>query len=216
MFSHEMETPMDDSQVDLAERLGRLERANNALVERLQRSEKVNRRLGRCGIIATVGAILIIGGGADVGGVSKVVEAQKFILRDKNNSVRGIWEVKDDVAFFLLSGKKRFQDAVSIVADADGNSAFRLLDRDGLMRVVLSIGPDGESSMGILDRDGGSRIKISSDVDCNFPSIVFFDKEGKRRVLLSNAPNGTPFLQLLDRDKNRLFEVPKGIDLGED
>lgn len=165
-----------------------------ALAERLERMERENRRLKR------VGAVLILGIGALVlmaqGKPSRVIEAERFVLRDARGKTRAVLGVEDRV------------------------TKFSLYDEDGDFRADLGVGP-AVSTLGLFGKDKGSAVILSEafpleaslvflkdkkmrsivGVGVVGPALDLGDADGRSRASLKLAADGSPTLTLYDEDK---------------
>ena len=123
------------------------------LVQRLDRLERENRRLKRVGFLVAIGiAAAVLMGQARTAG--RVVEAEKFLLRDPSGKPRAQLAVRADgtsgLALYARDGKPR----AGLTVGADGSASPRLNDRDEKNRAVLGVAADGRAAMGLFDRDG--------------------------------------------------------------
>jgi len=103
------------------------------LARRLDRVERENRRLKRSGVVA-LAVIAAVGlmGQATKGKVAKVIEAEKFIVRDASGKVRGVLGAHEDTV------------------------VFGLYDMQEKTRLVLFMGPDGSPGIAVYDRRGSN------------------------------------------------------------
>src|SRR4051794_27808997 len=78
----------------------------DSLTERVERLERENRSWRWLGTAVLIGATALIAGGADQ---TKVIEAERILLREKGGKIRAVLEVKDDgtphLALFDKAGK---------------------------------------------------------------------------------------------------------------
>jgi len=116
-------------------------------------------------------AVLLLGGGAlfllltacglaeqpaKPQAAGKVVEAEKFVLRDAEGKVRAELGFRDGEPGLVLrdgQGKPRTRLAVL----ADGSSSITLYDKEGTGRAVLRVKPDGEPQVDFQDKHGKVR-----------------------------------------------------------
>ncbi len=110
------------------------------LLKRLDRLERQNRRLKLAGSLMLIGfAVLVMMGQAKPSNVAKVIEAEKFILRNTDGKTRGVLLILDD-----------------------GNPALVLFDKDGKMRVRLDASKLGFFGVGLslFDEIGKGRAAL--------------------------------------------------------
>ena len=101
-----------------------------AVVERLGKVEKQNRRLKSVGIavLVLVSAVLVIG--QTVPKERILLEAEAFILRDKNGNVRG-----------------------GLLATGDGEASLSFADKNGNVRASLTVYEDGSPELYFRDKN---------------------------------------------------------------
>lgn len=131
----------------------------DTLAQRLERAERENRSLRRVGVLMLVGvAALLI---AAQPTASRVVEAEKFVVRDAGGKIRA-----------------------ELGAPPDGRVALTLFDRDGGPRVELRVLTDGRVGLLLHDKDGKPRAALRVLAEGR-PVLGLFDKGEK---LLWQAP----------------------------
>ena len=155
------------------------------LTERLERLEQENAQLKRQGKLLMIGgaavlgilALMLIGRvvGAFSGGAVDVIEARRFVLRDADGMLRGVWEMTDN-----------------------GSSRFILRDRDGRERMRLALLPDGSPGVTLADRDNRART-VWGVLPDQTASLVFADQAGKTRAVLGVPSDGSSTLVFADR-----------------
>ncbi len=130
----------------------------DTLTNRLDRLEWQHRRLKLAGTIL----VLVLAGVGVMGqmiprAVSKVVEAERFVLRDMKGNMLAILGTgasgKSALVLYDQSGKIRAELGVL----ADGTSRLALADPNGKNRAGLIVLPDGASGLGLRDQNGKIR-----------------------------------------------------------
>jgi hypothetical protein len=123
---------MDSPTLDnVLQRLDRLEQEN-------RRTNRQCRRWRRVATVSLLGAVVLTIGGANLADVSKVIEAERFVLRDR-------------------SGAKRIQLSV----DADGTARQDFCDKDGKTLMKLFVKPDGTPQQDFNDQGGRHLISLA-------------------------------------------------------
>ena len=180
------------------------------LVERLGKLEKRNRRLER-GLIAActaLAAIVLMGQAAPS---PRIVEAQKFVLKDANGNVRAWLGIIGNGSELTL-GNVNAQPMISLeVSNDSGDLHFYGSRRSGMNLGVNS----GNPSISILDADGhgGAGINFGK----SGPSLELEDGKGFSAVIgTSQIENPDRQAQqtsaasvvLFDKDKKVIWRAP--------
>jgi hypothetical protein len=153
------------------------ERTMNLLARRLDRLERENRRLKRVGSAVLIGlAILALMGQATPARVQKLVEAERFVLRDTNGKLRATLSMEDGSPSLSLHDEVlRFRAVLGV---AGGSPALELLDQAQTIRATL-IALDGAPVLTLNDQAGKHRAMLSVADSGGSPALEFFDQAGK-------------------------------------
>ncbi len=180
------------------------------LVERLGKLEKRNRRLER-GLIAALtalSAIVLMGQAAPS---PRIVEAQKFVLKDADGNVRA-WMGIIGKGSELNLGNANAQPMISLeVSNDSGDLHFYGSRRSGMNLGINS----GNPSISIVDSDGqgGAGLNFGK----NGPSLKLEDGRGFSAVMgTSQVENpdrqaqytSTASVTLFDKDKKVIWRAP--------
>jgi len=192
--------------------------ALKTLTQRLERLERENRGPKLTGAILLL-AFVAVGtmGQLPLKAVSKVVEAERFVLRDTNGKLRATLVVAADgtsgLSFFDQNGKGRLRLYVAtsgpslaladqneklratLAIDADGTPGLALFDQNEGIRAVLALLSDGAPTLALADQNGKSRVGLG--VSTSGPSLALLDENRKRALLGVLGPTA---LELFDRD----------------
>jgi hypothetical protein len=119
---------------------------------------------------------------------AKVIEAERFVLRDSRGHIR------------------------AELGEGDAHSiALKLYDGQGRCRIELVVASDGASGLQFWDEQGTPRVILALDADQPYiaaPSLSLNGKDGRGGVVLSVAPDGSPSVDFL-KDGNVFFAVPR-------
>lgn len=182
----------------------------DALVRRLERLEGEARRWkGAVGVILAGLAALVLMGQAAPPTMSRVVEAEKFVLRDTRGKARA-WLESSNGAVNLALADKEERSRVFLYVEADGAVGLALFDRGGIRRAGLNLVADGTPRVSLADKTGSPRLQAnvgSNDV----PDLSLIDTEG-RRIAMFVLPDGKPAFGLIDA----AARVRAAMDLGKD
>lgn len=146
-----------------------------ALERRMEAVERENRRWQwMVTVTLAVVAAMVILVQATPTKFGKVIEAERFVLRDTNGSIRA---------------------ELGLI---DGASVLLLNDKDGKPGVALSVFPDGPRRVSLLDRDGRTRSVLTARADGD-SGLRLFDKNMMHRASLDVMADGRPILRLADK-----------------
>jgi hypothetical protein len=123
---------------------------------------------------------------------AKIVEAERFVLRDSNGRIRaelGAGEASS-IGLKLYDGKGHVR--VEVVVAKDGASGLQLWDEHGMPRVILALDPDqpyvAAPSLSLTGKDGRGGVVLSVAPDGS-PSVDFL-KDGKVFLAIPDPDNG--------------------------
>jgi hypothetical protein len=137
---------------------------------------------------ACVGALVAITSllfmGAHFSQIPKVVEAERFVLRDKAGKIRADLSISAE-------------DLVGLV----------LFDREEKQRVGMAVYPDRTASFKLFSDSEGTRMSMFMTKDGS--GATYFYHEEKPKVVVGMNSDGTPTLDLSDKDGKALLQVPK-------
>lgn len=159
--------------------------ALEGLMNRLDRVERENRRLKEVGSVVLVAVASLVLMGQAVPNVAKVVEAERFVLRD-------------------ASGKLRAELAV----DDNGAAYLSILDREGKgSRAMVAVLPNGSGGLVVSDREGKATAQLDLGLfDGDKPGLRLF-QEGLRAELALRS-DGTAHLSLSDKGGKVIWQAP--------
>ena len=196
------------------------------LARRLDRVERENRRMKQAGMVAlAVIAAVVLMGQATTSKVAEVIEAEKFVLRDKSGKTRAFLGVGDEGTVVLDLNDQDEKIVVNLAVTAKGDavlsfvkndevhvgltfndatrlSSLILLDDDGKESVmIVSGGVDNAPTLSLAYKNGGSGITLGFLPDV--PSLAIYDRKGKNRVKLSLGFDESPTVSIIDKDGKR-------------
>jgi hypothetical protein len=162
-----MENPADE----LIERVNRLEHQQYAL----KRSNR-HFRLTTAALMLFIGAAFLMGQTSTVPGRS--IEAQQFVLRSADGSIRGVMGIGDDGSVGINLNDVKGQSRVTLDLAANGSPGLDFYDERGKLRATLALGPQGTPGLGLYDPSG--RLRTSLDVPAHeTPGLAFYHRDGK-------------------------------------
>ncbi len=169
------------------------------LARRLDRVERENRRLKQAGVIAlAVIAVVVLMGQATQGKVAKVIEAEKFVLRDADGKGRARLESLPSglVRLVLLDKDENVQSVLgvgvgrpSLVLAGRNNKTIlttSFLSISGKSRLTLAVLPSGVQSLALTDNTGRTRAELAIEADGS-STFGLFDRTGTARAVLGST-----------------------------
>ena len=156
----------------------------NTLADRVSRLEHEARWWRR---IAGVGGVLVVAAGLlgqTATGPAKVVEAERFNVRDTAGKVRAL-----------------------LGTTSDGGTSLLLYNANGVNQAGLGVMPDGSASVFLANPAGRTVTELTLYRD-GTPTLVFRDSNGKTRTLMGTATDGYPFAYFLDSAGNNTWKAP--------
>ena len=158
---------------------------SDTLAERIERLERENYRW-KCGAgLALVASLVAIVGGAQRANEAKVVEAEQFIVRDRE-------------------GKER----VRLGLASNGDPALFIRGKDGQNRVILQSNDESVGGLYLSGRDGTLSVVLEAAARASNTPLLVLSRDKRRINLNVNTIPRLPWLTLQDED-DTLFQVPE-------
>ena len=188
----------------------------HAILERIGKLEAQNRRLRRAGvaILVLVSAVIFMGQAAPS---PRVVEAQKFVLKDSDGKVRG-WMGTIGTGSELNLGNVNAQPMMRLIVSSDASDLHFFGSSKSGMNLGLDSG-NPDISMVAAEKNGGTRITFGKDG----PTLTLEDTKGYSTIVGANHlakpanagdhPVSAASIVLLDRDKNVIWETPRSTNV---
>src|SRR5262249_9028970 len=140
-------------------------------------------------------------GQARLGTAPKLIEAERFVVRDASGKMRVLLgDTGTGVpALIFFDEREKTRALLGIRADS-GLAQLVLADSQGAERAAVGVGRDGAPFVALLDPDGKSRamMRIAPDGE---PFLALFDAAQKRRAALLLDITGAPLVALADADE---------------
>jgi len=156
----------------------------SAVLERQNTAKWKKVRLKQAGL-----ALFVVIGLGSLSGLgtpkARTVEAEKFVVRDKQGKERAVLGVEND-----------------------GTVGLWLQDKEEGMRVALDLFPEGSSDLGLHDRDGNVRAWLRV-LDDGSAELSMNRKTGKPSVMIRMSPAGESTFILFDAELSKvLWKAP--------
>jgi hypothetical protein len=164
----------------------------DALAERVESLERENRRWRWAVGFALLASLVIMAGGA-YRADEKVVEAERFIVRDKDGKVRLWMGMNPSGTPSLTLFDKDQKSRLMMILAPDGKPEIVLRDESGRGGVGIGSTRDGAMVLSISDKDGRAYVSLSLAPDGK--SALTFRKQGETRLEIAVSPDGTPLLE---------------------
>jgi hypothetical protein len=177
-----MDKPLIDA---LAERVERLERERGLL-------RRTNRRWQWVAAALVLGGMVVSAAGAWTGDEPKVVQAEQFILLDRQGHRRGgmVATPGGTVGLLLADGDQK--DRIWVTVGENGAAFLTLKDRAGKERFTVGQSPAAGDTMVVQLRDGAGKVRADLALSADgSPGLELRDEAGKTRFaasLLDGAP----------------------------
>jgi hypothetical protein len=183
----------------------------HAILERIGKLEAQNRRLkrGSVAILALLSAVILMGQAAPS---PRVVEAQRFILKDNDGNVRG-WMGTIGKGSELSLGNVNAQPMMRLIVSTDASDLHFFGSRKSGMNLGLDSGNPDISMMG-AEGNGEAGIRFGE----NGPTLTLEDAKGFSAVLGTTQirkPESTAdyhtsaaSIVLLDKEMKVLWQLP--------
>jgi hypothetical protein len=147
-------------------------------LERLERAQRWWRRVA-AGAVLGLGAVALMGQKP----APRVVEAERFVLRDAAGRIRA-----------------------ELGVESEQSVALRFRDADSMPR--LSVGTENGASVVVLNEQGGKVRTALVTLPHGAPALTLYDTGGKHRAELALTREGAPALTILDRDGFLAWKTP--------
>lgn len=157
------------------------ESVDRAILQRVERLERAQRRWRRLASGAAVGLLAV--GLMGQKPAPRTVEAERFVLRD-------------------AAGRARAE----LVVDGEQSVALRFKDADSMPR--LSIGTENGAAVLVLNEQGGRVRAGLVTLSHGAPALTFYDNNGRNRAELALTREGAPALTITDRDGFLAWKTP--------
>jgi hypothetical protein len=151
------------------------------IAQRVERLERAQRRWQRVAAGAVLGLIAVAVMGQKP--APRIVEAERFILRDAAGRIRA-----------------------ELAVDTEQSVALRFRDADNMPR--LSIGTENGASVVVLNEQGGKVRAGLVTLPQGSPALTLYDTNGKNRAELALTRDGAPALTITDRDGFLAWKTP--------
>lgn len=146
--------------------------STQSVLTRLERLERANRRLALSGLVLLCVLMGLAGLGAAVP-PSQSVEAELFVIKDRDGRVHGSFGI----------------------TDPSGAPSLVLYDPEANANVVLNLGPDHEPGLWLYNKD---RLRGALAVRGDRSLLELFDKENHPRLVLGVYQDSKPGVELYD------------------
>jgi len=193
------------------------------IVDRLEQLEKQNRRLKLTGALLAIIVLSFLSMGL-ISQEGKLLEAENFLLRDKEGRVRAAFFLNEagGVGITLLNSSS--QERLTMGVEQNGNAFLRLVDDNGKPRLSLANDRTGTGII-LTDRFGEPRASLSESnneyrlnlsgkkgsislftTNSEIPGLILYDANQKKRFQVGVNHKGEPGLILNDpNEKPRLL-----------
>ncbi|HTV54699.1 MAG TPA: hypothetical protein VMI06_07270 [Terriglobia bacterium] len=146
----------------------------NFIIERLNKLERQNHRLGvALALVGILAACLIFPGARFHRG--RTITARRIVLQDENGTTRAILGMRSAGPGLTLYDENG-ENVQALLTVLKTGPVLSLYDANGATRVLLGVTPKG-ATLAFNDAKGNLRAEMG--FLSNAPSITFFDSKGK-------------------------------------
>lgn len=187
------------------------------LTQRLEAVERDNRRLRRLGVMMLVGVGILLGLTTAImvvasrhgmpGMVPQVTEARKFLLRDPQGRIRGVWGTNEEGAAQLILQDTVGRGRLRVTVLPDGSSGVAFVDSVNHTRIVLGILPDESANIALADPGGKTRTVLGIAPNGS-ATLVFADRGGSTKAGIGVDARGFGTLNLIEQPGAQVEELP--------
>lgn len=149
---------------------------------------------------------------------AKVIEAERFIVRDSAGRPRAVFGVMEEGAIlsildkdgklstiigdigdgFGLIGLLEHGKLVTSINCRHGKTALNMADGQGNLRMEMVLGSDGEPMIGLYDPLDRANVRLVMTSEGG--GLFVMDQQQRNRVVLFTDPDGSPTFALLGKD----------------
>ena len=181
------------------------------ILERIRKLEEQNQRLKKLttAILLLLSAVLLMGQAAPS---PRVLEAQKFVLKDSDGKIRG-WMGTIGNGTELTLGNVNAQPMIRLIVSTDSSDLHFFGSRKSGMNLGLDSGTPDISMIG-AEGNGGAKITLKE----LGPSFSLEDVKGSSTIIgaaqlekpanRKAGPTSAASIVLLDKDKNVIWQTP--------
>jgi hypothetical protein len=183
----------------------------HAVLDRISKLEAQNRRLkkGTIATLAILSAIILMG---QVAPSPRVLEAQRFVLKDRDGNVRG-WMGTIGKGSELTLGNVNAQPMIRLIVSTDSSD----LHFFGSHKSGMNLGLDsGNPDISMIGAEGNGEVRITFKEPG--PSLTLEDAKGSSTIVGATQlekpatrkadPTSAASIILLDKDKKVIWQTP--------
>ena len=159
-----------------------------------------------------VGAILLAVGGAAHVRDGRKVEAEEFVVRDRDGNTR-LWlgTAPDDGSPMIYFHDSKGVPRMQIQLTDNGNPFLAFTDAQVNHRLVMSQNPDGSSDLSFYNKENLAepRFHLGMSANAGTPFVEFrHNAQANRRLVLDQNKDGTSGVFVLDKDGQVISQIP--------
>ena len=173
------------------------------LVRRLDRVERQNLTLKKLwgGTMLLIVALTIMGQSA-LTNIPKVIDAERFTVRDANGMPRASWGIGSTGALIMGINDRDGKTRMTLGVEPDGSPSLDLRGKDGRRRFILFVKDDDRPELALFDEHEKRRVGLVVDSKSASAGILLSDTAERKRASMFIGDDGLVALTLLDRNEN--------------
>lgn len=172
------------------------------LARRVEHVERENRRLRRIMVAASAGAILALLGAARFREKPRIIEAERFMLYDKDGRIRALLDMTPDDTPTLAFYDKQGSNRARFIQLQDGSMGLSIFDKDEVQQLGMGVTKEGQPALS-MDKDGKRRLGIGINPDGSVV-VGIQDEAQKPVVTLEQLPEGIAGLRVFVDGDHRI------------
>ena len=177
------------------------------LEERVSLMEKQNRRLKvGLGVLALVVAAGVVMGATRQTPLGETVEAQAFMVKDKQGKIRAALATFEGQATLQLYDADGKRHRMELTVLPTGQTSILLSGTNGIQRVSVGVTTQGDASLQLNDVNGKKRASLDV-LKSGEPVFNLYDAREKLRANLYVDKDHTVLLNFLDTAKTKRIAV---------
>ena len=180
-----------------------LTQSTQDILRRLQILEKQNQQGKKAASLFFLLLVaLLLSGQASRPSVPKVIEAERFTVKDANGTPRASWGIGSTGALVLGFLDKSGKTRITLSVEPDGSPVLYLYGKDQTRRFLLHLNESDLPELALFNTQGKRRVGLVVDAKFRSAGLLVSDSEERKRASLFVGNDGMAAMTLLDKNEN--------------